>query len=337
MLRDFSACFKVHTLGLFILLLTGCFAVAAQAQAKPGSDSATPSANAAPSTNDKASKDKVILKVGDLQITAGAFEQYIADLEATQGPADLSRKTLGENYLSLLMLAQQAQANHLDQSPAVVRQLAIDRNQILSNAEFSRLKDEAKPTPQEIKAYYDGHLDDYDVVKIRRVFILATANPANGQGLNREQGAVIATSVKQAISSHKDVLAVIQGTPHNRTDIVADPDPLTFARGELPPGMDKAAFSLKEGEWTQLNDGPDEYVFIQLVKGSRKTLNDVSPQIEKQLQAEKLREELKALKEKSGTWMDEAYFASKAPVPGSTTQPDASSGQRKSGAERGER
>ena len=276
------------------------------------------------------------MKVGDQQITEGAFEQYIADLEAQQGPADLSRKTLGENYSSLLMLAQQAQANHLDKSPAVVRQLVIDRNQILSNAEFSRLKEKATPTSQQIKAYYDAHLEDYDVVKIRRVFILGSVNPPNGQGLTREQAAAIATSVKQAISVHKDVLAVVQAAPHNRTDIVADPDPLTFARGELPPGMDKAAFRLKEGEWTQLNDGPDEYVFIQLVKASRKTLNDVSSQIEKQLQAEQLREELKALKEKSGIWMDEEYFASKAPVPGSTTQPDAS-GQRKSGAERGER
>lgn len=336
MLRDHSASFKAHALVFLVLLLTGGFAVAEQAQANPGSDSTTPSANSAPSTNDKSSKDRVILKVGDLQITESAFEQYIADLEASQGPADLSRKTLGENYSTLLMLAQQAQANHLDKSPAVVRQLAIDRNQILSNAEFMRLKDESKPTAQQIKAYYDGHLDDYDVVKIRRVFILGSTNPANGQGLTREQAAALATSVKQAISSHKDVMAVIQAAPHNRTDIVADPDPLTFARGELPPGMDKPAFGLKEGEWAQLGDGPDEYVFIQLVARSRKTLNDVSSQIEKQLQAETLREELKALKEKSGIWLDEQYFASKAPVPGSTTQPDAS-GQRKSGAERGER
>jgi parvulin-like peptidyl-prolyl isomerase len=334
--RDFSATSKVHALVFFVLLMTGCFAVAEQAQTNPGSDSATPSANSAPSTNDKSAKDRVILKVGEQQITEGAFEQYIADLEATQGPADLSRKTLAENYSTLLMLAQQAQANHLDTSPVVLRQLAIDRNQILSNAEFLRLKDESKPTAQEIKAYYDGHLDDYDLVKIRRVFILGSANPVNGQGLTRAQAAAIATSVKQAISSHQDAMAVVQAAPHSRTDIVADPDPLTFVRGELPPTMDKAAFGLKEGEWTQLNDGPDEYVFIQLVAKSRKTLNDVSSQIEKQLQAEKLREELKALKGKSGIWLDEQYFASKAPVPGSTTQPDAS-GQRKSGAERGER
>ena len=334
--RDSSATVKVRAIVLGSFLTVGCFAVAAPAQASPTSDSAS-SGNATPSASTQTSdKNRVVLKVGDLQVTEGAFEQYISDLEAQQGPADLSRKSLGENYSSLLMLSQQAQANHLDQSPTVVRQLAIDRNQILSNAEFARLKDEAKPTPEQIKAYYESHREDYDVVKIRRVFVLASANPQNGQGLTRAQGQAIAASVKQAISSHKDVLAVVQAAPHGRTDIVADQDPLTFVRGELPPAMDKAAFGLKEGEWAQLADGPDEYVFIQLVNKSRKDLKAVAPQIEKQLQADKLREELKALKEKSGIWMDEEYFASKAPVPGSTTQPDAS-GQRKSGAERGER
>jgi parvulin-like peptidyl-prolyl isomerase len=332
-----SSAIKVRVLVLSALITVGCFAVAAPAQSNPGTDAASPKGNATPSaTTNTPAKDRVILKVGDQQITEGAFEQYISDLEAQQGPADLSRKTLGENYSSLLMLSQQAKANHLDTSPAVERQLAIDRTQILSNAEFARLKEEAKPSAQQIKAYYDSHLDDNDLVKIKRVFILATANPQNGKGLNREQGQAIATSVKEAIRSHKDVIALIQATPHDRTDIVADPDPLTFVRGELPPTMDKAAFALKEGEWTQLSDGPDEYVFIQLIQKSRKDLNEVSSQIEKQLQADKLREELKALKEKSGIWMDEDYFASKAPVPGSTTQPDAS-GQRKSGAERGER
>jgi len=45
-----------------------------------------------------------------------------------------------------------------------------------------------------------------------------------------------------------------------------------------------------------------------LVKRSRLALKEVSPQIEKKLQAEKLREELDGLKKKSGIWMDEQYF-----------------------------
>jgi parvulin-like peptidyl-prolyl isomerase len=297
-----------------------------QAQAMPGSDSGKPAA--APSTN-----DKVVLKVGDLQITQSVFEQYVTDLEAQQGSADLSRKKLGENYSSLLMLEQKAVANHLDTSPDVVRQLAIDRMQILSNAEFARLKKESAPSAQQIKAYYDAHLDDYDVVKIRRVFIFGSAHPHDGKGLTREQAKAMADAVKSAIASKKDVIAAINTIPHDRTDVVADPDPLSFQRGALPPEMDKAAFALKEGQWKQLSDNPDEFVFIQLVNRSRKPLDEVSSQIEKQLQAEQLREELNALKSKTGIWMDEEYFASKNPV---TTTPEAS-GQGKSGAERGEK
>jgi len=320
-------------------LLSVCFAAIGQAQAQPGSDAGKPAENASSTSTtstSSANKDKVILKVGDLQITQGTFEQYISDLETTQGAADLSRKSLAENYSSLLMLSQQAKANNLQDNPLVQRQMAIDRMQILSNAEFTRLKQQAQPTPQQIKAYYDAHLEDYDVVQIRRVFIMGNPNAAGSPNLTPERAKAMAAQVKQAIASKQDVFAIIKSTPHGLTDVVADTDPLTFQRGELPPQMDKAAFGLKEGQWTQLADGPNEFVFIQLVKNSRKDLNDVSSQIQKKLEADNLRDELKALKEKTGIWMDEEYFASKAPVPTSSTQPDAS-GQGKSGAERGEK
>ena len=104
-------------------------------------------------------------------MTQAQFESLVSDLEAQQGPADLSRKAIGDNYASLLMLSQQAVANHLDSSPEVLRQLAIDRTQILSNAEFAKLKSEAKPTPEEISAYYSAHLADYDVLQLRRLFV----------------------------------------------------------------------------------------------------------------------------------------------------------------------
>lgn len=309
-----------------------------QAQAQPGSDAAKPAENASSASignTASGNKDKVILKVGDLQITEGQFEQYISDLEATQGPADLSRKSLADNYSSLLMLSEMAKANHLQDTPVVQRQLAIDRMQILSNAEFTKLKEKAKPTPQQIKAYYDAHLDDYDVVNIRRVFVLGNPNATNGN-FTPAQAKALADKVKQAIASKQDVFAVLKAAPHSKTDVIADSQPLTFQRGELPPQMDKASFALKEGQWTQLADGPNEFVFIQLVNKSRKDLNEVSAQIEKTLEADNLRDELKALKDKTGIWMDEQYFASKAPVPTSSTQPEAS-GQGKSGAERGDK
>ena len=280
--------------------------------------------------------ERVVLKVGNVQVTQADFETMVSDLEAQQGPADLSRKAIGDNYAQLLMLSQQAVANHLDTSPEVIRQLALDRSQILSNAEFVRLKSEAKPTPQEISAYYSAHLDDYDTVDLRRVFIWSTAQDSKGgHGFTPQQAKTLADAVGQALKSGGDVGKVIQGTPHGSEDVVFDAEPLTFQRGELPPKLADAAFGLKEGGWTELNDAPGTYVFLQVVKRGRRDLKEVSPQIEKKLQAQKLREELESLKKNAGIWMDEGYFAPASRTAGSNAQSKAST-PTKAGEEKDE-
>ena len=278
-----------------------------------------------PAKNSSPPGERVVLKVGNLQLTQADFETMIGDLEAQQGPADLSRRTLGENFVQLFMLSQQAVTDHLDSSPEVVRQLALDRAQILSNAEFARLKNEAKPTPEEISAYYSAHLADYDTVDMRRVFIWSSNEGSkDGHGLSPQQAKALADAVRHAYASGGDAVKVIQDTPHGAQDVVFDAEPLTFQRGELPTKLSEAAFALKQGEWTELNDAPGTYVFLQMVKHGRRDLKEVSPQIEKKLQAKKLRQELDGLKKNAGIWMDEEYFAPASKTAGSSAQSKAS-------------
>ena len=270
------------------------------------------------------------MKVGDQKITQAQFEQMIADLEALQGPADLSRKKLGENFASLYMLSQQAVADHLESSPEVVRQMAIDRTQILSNAEFAKLQAAAKPTPAQISDYYNAYLQDYDVVTLRRVFIWKKG-PA-GQDLSDQEVAVLAEKIRQAYASGSDPKKVV----NNSANVQIDPSPLSFQRGEMPPEMEKAAFAMtKEGEWRQMSADPGTVLLLQLVSFSRRSLSAATPQIEKKLQKENLREELESMKKKTGVWMDETYFASKSPGPGSKAEP-AAPGQAKNNSDRGE-
>ncbi|MGA2905736.1 MAG: hypothetical protein ABSD98_18075 [Candidatus Korobacteraceae bacterium] len=260
-----------------------------------------------------------------MQITQAQFEQYIADLESQQGPADLSRKKLGDNYASLLTLSRQAMANHLDSSPEVIRQLAIDRTQILSNAEYAKLMAEAKPTPQQISEYYNAHLDDYDVVQLRRVFIWKKG-PGNQKGVNPEEAKPLAEAIRHAYATGGDPKKLVK----DPESVVIDVQPLTFQRGEMPAAMEKVAFAMhKEGEWAELADDPGTLVMLQLVSRSRRSLSDMTPQIEKKVQNQKLRDELEALKKTTGIWMDEEYFASHAPIPIPSTEPEAS-GQSKS-------
>ncbi len=213
--RDVS---RLRLLVCLNFLLSVILATAAQAQAQPGTG-AENSANPAPKTSTAPPDQRVILKVGDQQVTQAAFEQYISDLESQQGPATLSRDKLGDNYASMLMLEQLAKANHLDTSPEVIRLLAIDRMQILSNAEFAKLKAETAPTPEEIKAYYNAHLDDFDVAEVQRIFIW-TGDPKKPHTLTPAQAKALADAVRSAIKSGGDVEKVVNSTPHSQDEVL---------------------------------------------------------------------------------------------------------------------
>jgi hypothetical protein len=263
----------------------------------------------------------VVLKVGNLRVTQADFESLVSVLEAQQGPADLSRQAIGENYASLLMLSQKAVADHLDTSPEVIRQLAIDRTQILSNAEFASLKLQAKPTAEEISAYYAAHLDDYDVVQVRRIFIWKKIKGSDAsRDISSADARALAEAIRLAYASGADPQKLIREPDH----VVLDAAPLSFSRGELPENMAKPAFTIKEGEWVTLDDTPDALVLLQLVKRTRLDLKEVSPSIEKKLQAEKLQAELDNLKKQSGVWLDQAYFAPAPRMSGSTAHPQTS-------------
>ncbi len=310
-----------------------CISAVCIAQAAPSNvSSASANGTNASAKADAISPDQVILKVGEKQITREQFEQYVADLESTQGPATLSRQKLGDNYASLMMLSQQATAHDLESSPLVMRQLAIDRMQILSNAEFARLKAEAKPSEEQISAYYNAHLADYDVVEIRRAFIWKKS-AQNPKGVGPEEAQALAKAIRAAVDSGSDPQKVLK----DPDSAAIDPAPLKFQHGEMPEAMQKVAFAMnKPGEWVELGNREDALVLMKLVSRGRRSLDEVSEQIEKKLQNQNLREELDSLKKKSGIWMDEQYFASHVPISGPGTEPEASS-QGKSDNERGER
>lgn len=298
---------------LVLTLLLGSLLVVVSHAQEPSNSTSVAPAKAVTSPS-----EKVVIKVGNLQLTQADFESVLSTLEEQQGPADLSRRTIGENYASLLLLAQQAIANHLDSSPDVLRQLAIDRNQILSNAEFARLKSQAKPTAEEIRSYYSTHGSDYDVVDLRRLFVWQNSgNAKDGKGMSPQDAQNLITAVRQAFASGGDADELVKG----KKDVLLDPQPSPFQRGELPPKLNEAAFALESGQWGVVEQTPDALVLIYVVKRHRLELQAVSAIIEKKLQNQKLRSQMEDLKKSTGFWLDEQYFGTSAPVSISSTQP----------------
>jgi len=273
-----------------------------------------------------AASDRVVLKVGDAQVTEEEFESRIDGIEpnagdphkegATDGSTEKDRRRLGDDYASVLMLSQQALADGIESSPEVSRKLAIARMQVLSDAEFDRLMRQAEPSSEEIGQYYSAHASDYDQVQMRRLFIWKVRGKSPDQSADKlkDEPALSSQAARERADQIRRECA--SGTSEKTVaanllksgDGLLDPDPLIFARGQLSPAIEKAAFALKDGEWSEVEDTPARLLLIQLVKRDRKTLSQVSPHIEKELQGQKMQALLDDLKRKSGIWMDEQYF-----------------------------
>jgi hypothetical protein len=260
------------------------------------------------------------MKIGDTQFTQKQFEEMYGDFLKDQGGAAVpKKKTTAENFAGGVMLAQEAVAQGLNKSPEVERQLEMNRIQILSNAEFDKLQEQAKPSMQEVAEYYNAHLDDFDQVAIRRVFIFKQNDHTSGHGIPAAEAQARADQIRKALSTGGDAKKLIDGTKD-----ALDVDPLAFRRDDLPPVMANA-FDMKPGEWSQVADTPDALILFEVVKKSRLTLAQSTPEVEKMLQGQKLREEMDALKKKTGVWLDDQYFASsvsaaKSPVPTSSDE-----------------
>jgi hypothetical protein len=307
------------------LLLAVLLAPAGHAQesASPRPAASTANSSSAPAKKAATGSDRVVLKVGDVQVTEAEFESRISDIESQGGDPDKEsvtekdRRRLGDDYASVLMLSQQAVASHLDSSPEVTRQLAIARVQVLSDAEFASLMRQAQPTSQEISQYYSAHLSGYDEVQIRRLFIWKQRdNSKNAPVLSSQAARASADQIRKAYASGTDVKNLSDDLRKSGEGML-DPAPLTFHRGELSPQMEKVAFALKEGDWAEVEDSPARLLLIQLVKRDRQPLGQVSARIEKNLQGEKMQALLDNLKKNAAIWMDEQYFGTAvAPVPG---------------------
>jgi hypothetical protein len=308
---------SVACLGLWIL------PARAQAQGPTNPDSGTSSSPVRKST---APGDRVILKVGDVQVTQEQFESGFfnvgkqGDPDENAGlPSEKDRRTLGENYASALALSQRAIAEHLDQTPEIRRTLAMDRIQILSDAEYAKLMEQAKPSSEEISQYYSAHPSEYDQVLIRRLFIWKQYEGSQGRGVNPQAAKARADQVRQALASGTDPQKIADDLNHSGEGLL-DPQPISFPRGELRPQMEKVAFGLKPDEWAQVEDTPASLILVQLIKHSVRDLPEVASLIEGQLQGRKMQTMLESLKEKAGIWMDKEYFATAgAPASGAQT------------------
>jgi len=319
--------------GLTGLILSGLVARTVYGQAN-STQNPPPAPLSAATSIASASPDKVVLRVGEQKVTKADLEFVISNLnpQGQRQVAAQGRRQVGEQYAVMILLSQGAVNQHLDSSPRVQHQLAMQRMQILAQAQYEELARRVKVSPEEASQYYSTHQNEFEEAQVRQVVIRKRPEGAKEgtPGLAPPDAKTRAEAIRKALSSGGDAKKLAQEfqVPN---EVVIDVEPRTVRHGGLIPDLDKAAFQLKDGEVSDIADLPQLLAFIQVVGHRSPESKDVSAQIESSLRQQKLEATLDDLKKKATIWMDEEFFAppsASALPPGLTPKPAAETKQK---------
>jgi len=293
------------TAGLLLGIVCGQ-AAGAQEQAPAGATQNAALANKATSPND------VVLKVGDKSVTRGELDRFIQGLTpqlqrtlATQG-----RKRLGDEYVNMLVLSQEALSHNVESTPAFKEMFNLRRLELLAMLEYQDITQGAAVTPEETSKYFTEHQKDYEQVQVMQVVVRKKPEGAKEgtPGFAPDEAKSRAEEIRKAFIAGDDPKKVAEKY-HVENLVRVDAQPYSIRHGALRADMEAAVFALKAGEVSDVFDLGQALVFVKVVSHDPGDLKAATPQIENTLKKQKIDAAVDALKKKANVWMDDAYFA----------------------------
>jgi peptidyl-prolyl cis-trans isomerase C len=312
-----------------LLFVAFCAILPAQ---MPTFGGATPPPGSMPPPTDP---NTVIITVGDHKITAGQFEDYIKALpqqyQATaRGPG---RRDFAKNLVELNVLADEAVKQGVDQNPEVKLQIEFQRDNMLAQAMFLNLQQQAVVSDAQVQAYYDAHKSDYEVLKARHILIRVKGAPmpaAPGKPeLTDEQAKAKAEEIRKRIVGGEDFAKIAEAESDDVSSGKSGGELGEFKHGMMVPPFEKAAFALKPGDISEPVQTPFGYHIIQVESHTTKSLEEVKPEIIAKLRPQAAREAVQALTGQAKVEMNDAYFG---PAPAAPAAPGAAPTGALSGA-----
>jgi len=258
--------------------------------------------------------DPVVLTVGSEKITQSMFQEIISSLPAQQ-QAQLTtpeaRRSLAEQVAELKVMAQEARARKLDQSPAVKAKAALQFDQILANAVYQQLT-AGDPDDAAMRAYYAEHKQEWDQVKARHILIRMQGSRVPVREGHKE------LTDEEALAKAKEVRAKIVAGAKFEDQAKAESDDTgsgenggdlgTFGVGQMVPEFDEVVFKAPVGQVTEPIKTAYGYHLILVEERKSKPFEDARGEIEQKIRPEMGQKAIEDLKTKTAIVYDEKYF-----------------------------
>jgi peptidyl-prolyl cis-trans isomerase C len=297
-------------------------ALAALAQDKPA---ATPAPTAAATA---INPDPVIISAGTVAIHRSDFETAVKSLPAEYQSYALGpgKKQFADDYLRMKLLAAEGMKNGLDKDADVQKQLNLLRENLVAQEELKKIDNTIAVTDADLRKAYDENNKDYEQVKAKHILIAFKGSPAAQKGkkeLTDAEAKAKADALRAEIVAGK---AKFEDVAKKESDDVESGknggDLGAFARGQMVPEFEQAAFGAKVGAITPVVKTQFGYHIIKVEEHGSTPFEQVRATLEKSIKQKKLRDTLDAMKESAKPVYDEVYFATPpAPAPAPAKAP----------------
>ncbi len=197
----------------------------------------------------------VVLWIGNDSVTREKFEAIMKALPPAfqQQAAQMTKKQFASQYAMMLSLARTAEKEKMDQTPQVKEQMEFQRLQLLAQLAFNQISQRNQViSDEQVKAYYTAHAAEQQQAKIRG--ILVAFSPPKGKdgkepkGRTEDEAKLLAMALRDKIVKGADFAEVAKESSDEPETGPKGGDMGTVKRGQLPPNIEKAVFSLKPKE-----------------------------------------------------------------------------------------
>jgi hypothetical protein len=173
------------------------------------------------------------------------------------GPDEEQRK----NFAKFKVMAERARKDGLDKEETTKLMLLLQRSQVLAGAYIVELQ---KP---EIEQYYNDHKDELDEVHARHILIRVESPDS------KEEARKQAQTILDRVHGGEDFASLAKQYSHDGSKDEGG-DLGFFGRGAMVPEFEKAAFSLKPGEVSDLVETQFGFHIIKVEEHREPSLDD---------------------------------------------------------------
>jgi len=259
-------------------------------------------------------REHVIITVDDIKITAADFDLIVASMPQqlqaqARGP---NRTQFANNLVQMLVLAQEAKRQKLDQTPDFQMLAKFQTDNMLATHMANELSNSNKPDEATLRKYYDDHKADFEQARVSHILVRFQGSQAplrNGQkDLTEAEALAKIQDIRKRIQGGADFAEVAKAESDDVGSGAKGGDLGAITHGQTVPAFEQAAFALKPGELSQPVKTQFGYHLIKLVSFDAKSFDEVRPDLEKRLSPPLVQKAIEDLVKKAVVTLDPTYF-----------------------------